>query len=101
MDDSVLVVSKVLARTDEGRGGESPFPAVLILLVKRDKVRRIQLDPTKPFFKWSRASAPAAVADASSLSTAEFNMPTAKEPLRLLLSSWTYPEPRTDLAMRD
>jgi hypothetical protein len=28
-------------------------------------------------------------------------MPTSKEPLRLLLSSWTYPEPRTDLAMRD
>jgi hypothetical protein len=27
-------------------------------------------------------------------------MPSSKEPLRLLLSSWTYPEPRTDLAMR-
>ena len=101
VDDSVLVVSKVLARTDNGRGGESPFPAVLILLVKRDKVRCIQLDPTKPFFKWSRAPGPAAVADASSLSTAEFEMPTVKEPLRLLLSSWTYPEPRPDLAIRD
>jgi len=32
---------------------------------------------------------------------AEIEMPTSKEPLRLLLSSWTYPEPRTDLAMRD
>lgn len=31
----------------------------------------------------------------------EIEMPTSKEPLRLLLSSWTYPEPRTDLAMRD
>ena len=31
----------------------------------------------------------------------EVEMPTSKEPLRLLLSSWTYPEPRTDLAMRD
>jgi len=29
------------------------------------------------------------------------DMPGPKEPLRLLLSSWTYPEPRTDLAMRD
>ena len=31
----------------------------------------------------------------------EHEMPTSKEPLRLLLSSWTYPEPRTDLAMRE
>lgn len=31
----------------------------------------------------------------------EVEMPTSKEPLRLLLSSWTYPEPRTDLAMRE
>jgi len=31
----------------------------------------------------------------------EIEMPTSKEPLRLLLSSWTYPEPRTDLAMRE
>ena len=31
----------------------------------------------------------------------DIEMPTSKEPLRLLLSSWTYPEPRTDLAMRD
>ena len=31
----------------------------------------------------------------------ELEMPTSKEPLRLLLSSWTYPEPRTDLAMRE
>jgi len=31
----------------------------------------------------------------------ELDMPTSREPLRLLLSSWTYPEPRTDLAMRD
>jgi hypothetical protein len=30
----------------------------------------------------------------------DFDMPSSKEPLRLLLSSWTYPEPRTDLAMR-
>lgn len=29
------------------------------------------------------------------------DMPTSREPLRLLLSSWTYPEPRTDLAMRE
>lgn len=29
------------------------------------------------------------------------DMPGPKEPLRLLLSSWTYPEPRTDLAMRE
>jgi hypothetical protein len=28
-------------------------------------------------------------------------MPGADEPLRLLLSSWTYPEPRTDLAPRE
>ena len=28
-------------------------------------------------------------------------MPGPDEPLRLLLSSWTYPEPRADLAMRD
>ncbi|MBI1302862.1 MAG: hypothetical protein GC172_03625 [Phycisphaera sp.] len=28
-------------------------------------------------------------------------MPGPDEPLRLLLSSWTYPEPRPDLAMRD
>ena len=27
-------------------------------------------------------------------------MPASKEPLRLLLSSWTYPEPRTELAMQ-
>lgn len=33
--------------------------------------------------------------------SAEIDMPTAKEPLRLLLSSWTYPEPRPDLAMRE
>ena len=32
---------------------------------------------------------------------AEIEMPTSKEPLRLLLSSWTYPEPRPDLAMRE
>jgi hypothetical protein len=32
---------------------------------------------------------------------AEIEMPTSREPLRLLLSSWTYPEPRTDLAMRE
>jgi hypothetical protein len=32
---------------------------------------------------------------------AEVEMPTSKEPLRLLLSSWTYPEPRTYLAMRE
>jgi len=32
---------------------------------------------------------------------AEVDMPTSKEPLRLLLSSWTYPEPRVDLAMRE
>lgn len=32
---------------------------------------------------------------------AELEMPTSKEPLRLLLSSWTYPEPRPDLAMRE
>ncbi|MCE2885589.1 MAG: hypothetical protein LW806_11920 [Planctomycetaceae bacterium] len=32
---------------------------------------------------------------------AEIEMPTSKEPLRLLLSSWTYPEPRVDLAMRE
>jgi membrane protein implicated in regulation of membrane protease activity len=31
--------------------------------------------------------------------SAEVEMPGPKEPLRLLLSSWTYPEPRTDLAM--
>jgi hypothetical protein len=31
----------------------------------------------------------------------EVEMPTSKEPLRLLLSSWTYPEPRPDLAMRE
>ena len=30
----------------------------------------------------------------------EQDMPTPREPLRLLLSSWTYPEPRTELAMR-
>jgi hypothetical protein len=30
----------------------------------------------------------------------DVDMPSSKEPLRLLLSSWTYPEPRTDLAMR-
>ncbi len=30
----------------------------------------------------------------------EQEMPTSKEPLRLLLSSWTYPEPRTELAMQ-
>lgn len=30
----------------------------------------------------------------------EIEMPTSKEPLRLLLSSWTYPDPRPDLAMR-
>lgn len=101
VDDSVLVVSKVLARTDNGRGRQSPFPAVLILLVKRDKVRCIQLDPTKPFFKWSRATGPAAVADAAPASMAAFEMPSAKEPLRLLLSSWSYPEPRPDLAIRD
>lgn len=29
------------------------------------------------------------------------DMPTRGDPLRLLLSSWTYPEPRPDLAMRD
>jgi hypothetical protein len=29
----------------------------------------------------------------------DVDMPSSKEPLRLLLSSWTYPEPRTDLAM--
>jgi len=29
------------------------------------------------------------------------DMPTGGDPLRLLLSSWTYPEPRPDLAMRD
>ena len=28
-------------------------------------------------------------------------MPGPDEPLRLLLSSWSYPEPRPDLAMRD
>jgi hypothetical protein len=28
-------------------------------------------------------------------------MPGPDEPLRLLLSSWTYPEPRPDLAMRE
>jgi hypothetical protein len=33
--------------------------------------------------------------------TDEVDMPGPKEPLRLLLSSWTYPEPRTDLAMRE
>jgi len=32
---------------------------------------------------------------------ADIEMPTSKEPLRLLLSSWTYPEPRPDLAMRE
>jgi len=32
---------------------------------------------------------------------ADLDMPGPSEPLRLLLSSWTYPEPRTDLAMRD
>jgi hypothetical protein len=31
----------------------------------------------------------------------ETDMPTAREPLRLLLSSWTYPEPRVDLAMHE
>ena len=31
----------------------------------------------------------------------EVEMPTSREPLRLLLSSWTYPEPRPDLAMRE
>jgi hypothetical protein len=31
----------------------------------------------------------------------DIEMPTSKEPLRLLLSSWTYPEPRPDLAMRE
>lgn len=31
----------------------------------------------------------------------DIDMPTSKEPLRLLLSSWTYPEPRPDLAMRE
>ncbi len=31
----------------------------------------------------------------------ENEMPTSKEPLRLLLSSWTYPEPRVDLAMHE
>jgi hypothetical protein len=31
----------------------------------------------------------------------DVDMPGPKEPLRLLLSSWTYPEPRTDLAMRE
>jgi len=30
----------------------------------------------------------------------DVDMPSSKESLRLLLSSWTYPEPRTDLAMR-
>lgn len=30
----------------------------------------------------------------------ESEMPTSAQPLRLLLSSWTYPEPRTDLAIR-
>ena len=32
---------------------------------------------------------------------ADIQMPSSNEPLRLLLSSWLYPEPRTDLAMRD
>ena len=32
---------------------------------------------------------------------AETDMPGPDDPLRLLLSSWTYPEPRTDLAMRE
>jgi hypothetical protein len=30
-----------------------------------------------------------------------FAGPGPDDPLRLLLSSWTYPEPRTDLAMRE
>jgi hypothetical protein len=31
----------------------------------------------------------------------ELDMPTSREPLRLLLSGWTYPEPRADLAIRE
>ena len=100
--DSVLVISRVLARGNNGKGwGESPFPTVNIRLVKPGKVREINIDAARPFFKWSRPSNRATAADAAPSSVAEFEMPTVKEPLRLLLSSWTYPEPRTDLAIRD
>lgn len=102
VDDSVLVVLRVLARGNKRREwGESSIPVVNIRLVKPGKVREIQLDAARPFFQWSRSSKPAEAADAASSSTVGFEMPTAKDPLRLLLSSWSYPEPRTDLAMRE
>ena len=102
VDDSVLVVSRVLARGNNGRGwGDSSIPAVEVRLVKPGKVREIQLNPTRPFFQWSTSSGAARVADAAPSSTAQVEMPTASAPLRLLLSSWSYPEPRTDLAMRE
>ena len=72
-----------------------------IRLVKPGKVREINIDAARPFFKWSRSSNRATAADAAPSAVAEFEMPTVKEPQRLLLSSWTYPEPRTDLAIRE
>jgi hypothetical protein len=102
VDDSVLVVSRVLARGNNGKGwGDSPLLTVNMRLVKPGKVREIQLNAARPFFQWPKPPGPAAAADAAPSTTAEFEMPTAKEPLRLLLSSWTYPEPRPDLAMRE
>jgi len=101
VDDSVLVISAVWARVRKKHGHDANVTTVQIRIVKPTAVREINIDAARPFFKWSRSSNRATVADAAPSSVAEFEMPTVKEPLRLLLSSWTYPEPRTDLARRD
>ena len=101
VDDSVLVISAVWARVRKKKGHDAKVTTVQIRIVKPTAVREINIDAARPFFKWSRSSDRATSADAEPSSVAEFEMPTAKEPLRLLLSSWTYPEPRTDLAIRE
>ena len=102
VDDSVLVISTVRARVRKRKRRDAMVTTVQIRLVKPTAVREINIQTERPFFKRSGSgSADSAGADSRALSTAEFDMPTATEPLRLLLSSWTYPEPRTDLAMRD
>lgn len=108
VDDSILLV------TMQGQGVE-------VRLVKRDRVRSYHLSAGTQLLRSrqdaERRAAKRRVGKAPTIgdmargavrsvgvepsTTREHEMPTSKEPLRLLLSSWTYPEPRTDLAMRE